>query len=209
MRLWSPLLPFARAYAARSRPAGWSSGHGFSVVPRADTTECTSVYGRRNQFRRNPPLYRGNVEEMPLAGHALELVSAAVFELKPGPDHEVAQRAGHQHLVRSPARTSMPSACTASKDRPHVQFGKDRQHEGEGPRAGRQAFGSGPRCPDLLVPRHVRVCQMVALSAAPHADERGVSFVSNEWGATRICVTVEHDQRREPLRDSRGRRAPR
>ena len=43
---------------------------------------CTSAYGRRNEFRRNPPLRRGDGEEMPLAGHALELVSAAVLELE-------------------------------------------------------------------------------------------------------------------------------
>jgi hypothetical protein len=39
--------------------------------------------GRRNEFRRNPPLCRGDGEEMPLAGHAFELVRAALLELKP------------------------------------------------------------------------------------------------------------------------------
>ena len=47
------------------------------------TTGCTSAYGRRNEFRRNPPLCRGDGGYVPLAGHALELVSAAVFELEP------------------------------------------------------------------------------------------------------------------------------
>ena len=37
---------------------------------------------------------------MPFAGHAFERVSAALLELKPRPDHEVAQRARHQHVVR-------------------------------------------------------------------------------------------------------------
>ena len=64
-------------------------------------TARTSVYGRRNQFRRNPPLRRGDGGEVPFAGHALELVSAALVKLKPRPDHEVAQRAGHQHVVRT------------------------------------------------------------------------------------------------------------
>ncbi len=41
-----------------------------------------SAYGRRNEFRRNPPLRRRDGEEVPLAGHALELVSAAVLELE-------------------------------------------------------------------------------------------------------------------------------
>ena len=42
-----------------------------------------AVYGGRNEFRRNPPLRRGDGEQVPFAGHALELVSAAVFELEP------------------------------------------------------------------------------------------------------------------------------
>ena len=36
---------------------------------------------------------------------------------------------------------------------------------------------------------------MLDLPAAPHADHRSWGFVLNEWGAARICVTVEHDQR--------------
>ena len=36
---------------------------------------------------------------------------------------------------------------------------------------------------------------MLNLPAAPHADQRSLNFVSNDWGAARICVTVEHDQR--------------
>ena len=44
---------------------------------------CTSAYGRRSEFRRNPPLRRRDGEEAPLAGHALELVSAALLELEP------------------------------------------------------------------------------------------------------------------------------
>ena len=43
------------------------------------------------------------------------------------------------------------------KDRPHVQLEDERQHESYGPGAGRPAFLSGPRCPDLLVPRRVRI----------------------------------------------------
>jgi hypothetical protein len=48
----------------------------------AENTGCTSAYGRRSEFRRNPPLRRSDGEEMPVAGQALELVCAAVFELK-------------------------------------------------------------------------------------------------------------------------------
>ena len=39
-------------------------------------TECTSAYGRRNEFRRNPPLLRSDREEAPFARHALELIPA-------------------------------------------------------------------------------------------------------------------------------------
>ena len=53
-----------------------------SASDSAGFTECTRAYGRRNQFRRNPPLGRRDGEEMPLAGYALELVSAAVVELE-------------------------------------------------------------------------------------------------------------------------------
>ena len=54
-----------------------------SVLRVFGVTGCTSAYGRRNEFRRNPPLCRGDGEEMPFAGHALELVSAALLELEP------------------------------------------------------------------------------------------------------------------------------
>jgi class 3 adenylate cyclase len=37
---------------------------------------------------------------MPFAGHGLELVSPAIAELEPGPDHEVARGAGHEYIVR-------------------------------------------------------------------------------------------------------------
>ena len=52
------------------------------ILRPVNTTGCTSAYGRRNEFRRNPPLRRGDGEEVPFAGHALELVSAAVLELE-------------------------------------------------------------------------------------------------------------------------------
>jgi hypothetical protein len=43
------------------------------------------------------------------------------------------------------------------QDRSHVRFGHQRKHKGDGPRACRQAFMTGPRGPDLLVPRRVRI----------------------------------------------------
>ena len=52
-----------------------------ALLPRPPGAQA--AYGRRNEFRRNPPLRRGDGEEMPFAGHALELVSAAVLELEP------------------------------------------------------------------------------------------------------------------------------
>jgi hypothetical protein len=46
---------------------------------------CHRVYKRlrqANQFRHNPPLRRGDGGQVPLTGHALELVSATLVELK-------------------------------------------------------------------------------------------------------------------------------
>ena len=56
------------------------------------------------------------------------------------------------------------------KHRPHVRFGYERHRECEGSWACRQAFIPCPRCPDLLVPRHVRIHQMLHLPRAPHGD---------------------------------------
>src|SRR5262249_43521675 len=38
-------------------------------------------------------------EQPPLPRHTLELINTALHKLEPGPDHQIAQRAGHQHLV--------------------------------------------------------------------------------------------------------------
>ena len=52
------------------------------MAPREQALTAAEV-----EFRRNPPLRRGDGEEMPFAGHALERVSAVVFEFESGPDH--------------------------------------------------------------------------------------------------------------------------
>ena len=52
-----------------------------------------------------------------------------------------------------------------------------RQHEGNGRWAGRKAFVSGPRRPDLLVPRHVRIERMLHLPRAPHGDHGGLDIL--------------------------------
>ena len=36
---------------------------------------------------------------------------------------------------------------------------------------------------------------MYKFARPPRADPRSLGFALNEWGAARICVTVEHDQR--------------
>jgi hypothetical protein len=53
-----------------------------SEVPMPKTPSAQAAYGRRNEFRRNPPLRRRDGEETPLGGHTLELVSAAILELE-------------------------------------------------------------------------------------------------------------------------------
>lgn len=45
---------------------------------------------------------------------------------------------------------------------------------------------------------------MLDLPAATHADRRSLGFVLNEWGAARICETVERDQRGGERRMCRG-----
>ena len=49
----------------------------YSVPPRAQ-----AAYGRRNEVRRNPALRRRDGKESPFAGHALELLSAALLKLQ-------------------------------------------------------------------------------------------------------------------------------
>jgi hypothetical protein len=62
----------------RQGPARWDQ----SFLRVFGVTGCTSAYDRRNEFRRNTLLRRSDGEEAPFAGHALELMSAAVFELE-------------------------------------------------------------------------------------------------------------------------------
>jgi hypothetical protein len=56
------------------------SSEGFFMGPVSPGAQAP--YGKRNQFRRNPPLRRRDGEEMPLAGHDFELVSAALLEFE-------------------------------------------------------------------------------------------------------------------------------
>ena len=99
------------------------------------------------------------------------------------------------------------------KQRPHVHFGHQRHHESNGSWACRQAFMSSPRCPDLLVPRHVRIHDMLQLPRPPHGDHRQRGLPRCEpIGAFshRIRVALEHDQRgcagRMCCREQRRRR---
>ncbi len=68
-------------HKCRSKSESHPHGDPHMTAP-IDTTGCTSAYGRRNEFRRNPPLPRRDGEEIPLAGHALERVSAALLEFE-------------------------------------------------------------------------------------------------------------------------------
>ena len=64
--------------------------------------------------------------------------------------------------------------------------------------ARRQAFLPGPRCPDLLVPRHVRIHRMLVFPRPPHGDHGSPDFLGR-WslGALRkwLGVALEDDQR--------------
>jgi hypothetical protein len=80
------------------------------------------------------------------------------------------------------------------KDSSHVHFRRERQHLCKRPRARGQALHPSPRCPDLLVPRHVRIHHVHGFARPPRADPPSLELALDEWGAARICVTVEHDQ---------------
>ncbi len=59
-----------------------------------------------------------------------------------------------------------------------------------------QAFMSGPRCPDLLVPRHVRIHQHAAHSPVPHVAAMAATTSVEPLGAVIAArVALEHDQR--------------
>ena len=61
------------------------------LQPNADSMWTTSPNATNHRrTRRCHNRLRGDGEESPFAGHALELVRAAVLELQPRPDHQVA-----------------------------------------------------------------------------------------------------------------------
>jgi hypothetical protein len=84
------------------------------------------------------------------------------------------------------------------KQCPHVQFEHERHHEIYSRGAGRQAFHPCPGCPDLLVPRHVRIDRMLELAGPIHGspgsdhllDSCSISAFSH-----RIREALEHDKR--------------
>src|ERR1700758_2470427 len=63
-----------------------------SFVENSELHCSTSIFGVRS--------YEEARRRAPLAGHALELVTAAVIELETRPDYKIAQRASHEHVVR-------------------------------------------------------------------------------------------------------------
>ena len=69
--------------------------------------------------------------------------------------------------------TVIPQAPSLGKQRPHIRFGQQRHHESSGTWACPQALIACPRCPDLLVPRHVRIQVMLHLPGAPPGDDGG------------------------------------
>ena len=74
------------------------------------------------------------------------------------------------------------------------------------PWAGRQAFVSCPRCPDLLVPRHVRIDHMLELPRAPHGDQpqRGLPRDRGPSVRSGDLRSPQHDERGGAGRMCRG-----
>ena len=54
-----------------------------------------------------------------------------------------------------------------------------------------------PRCPDLLVPRHLRIEDMLVFARSPHGDHGIEEFLRDQPSdvQTRIRVDLQHDQR--------------
>ena len=118
---------------------------------------------------------------------------------------------------------------------PHVHFGDERHRDGDGCWARRQTFVPCPGGPNFLVPRHVRIREMLPFPRAPHSDigsddllavrssfdpfshRIGVDLEGDQRGcAGRMCCRKQHRRResrrrprRGPLRGSRDHRAPR
>ena len=96
----------------------------------------------------------------------------------------------------APDRVSVGTRTVGSTAR--AQFRRQWPHECNGSWADRQAFHPSPRCPDLLVPGHVRIHHMLELPRAPDGDRGSVGFlVVDPISALyhRLCVALEHDQR--------------
>ncbi len=84
------------------------------------------------------------------------------------------------------------------KNRTHIDFGYQWEHQRYGRWARGQAFLSGPGCADLFVPRHVRVEHVLVLARPPEGFHGGGGFRGSEAVATfaeRIGVTLEHYER--------------
>ena len=73
---------------------------------------------------------------------------------------------------------------------PHVHLAHERPHDRNGPWARRQAFEPCPRRPDLLVPRHVRIDEVLVLARPPHGEERVADFL--------VRLTVGRSSQRDP-----------
>jgi hypothetical protein len=59
-----------------------SESHPHGDPPLSTPPGAQALTAGEMNFAETPPLCRGDGEEMPFAGHALELVSAALVELK-------------------------------------------------------------------------------------------------------------------------------
>src|SRR5437868_12085727 len=87
--------------ANRSAPASpaWAyAGSGRSGSRRRSGTSSTAA-DRRIAAARDGSPSGGCGEELPPAGHALEVVLASIVERDPGAGDEIGDGAGHEHLV--------------------------------------------------------------------------------------------------------------
>ena len=76
------MMPKRRYTRAHNKARAIAAERRLNQTPRARVDPANHQAPTPRSNGRNPPLRRGDGEEAPLAGHALELVSAAVVELE-------------------------------------------------------------------------------------------------------------------------------
>ena len=128
------------------------------------------------------------------------------YALRPGSSTYFAPDMWSATYLPLAAAKNRSSACWMTKvgsanrreHRPYVEKGHHRQHKSQGPGARRESFMPRERGAHLVVPRHIRIQNMLQLPSPPHAGDTSSLILGRDSVRTfshRIRVTLEHDQR--------------